>query len=476
MSENLQYAGEFVVEHASIITSENVEIDIRKLLVSLDIFEDIFTPTITGLLIIRDPAAIQSTAPLIGQEYLRLKIKTPSKTDVEVFNFFDDVFSLVRLANKTDVNGEQVYSMNMVTYEQMKNSRTRVKRVLEGTSSDMVKTLMRDDLQSKKKLHIEPTIGSKKIIPAHLKPFHLISQLANEAISEENNSPTYLFYETTKGYHFRSLESMYTQKPKFTFTKRGNLNRINGQEQVLEEMNVMQTYQIGGGMDTLKNTTKGVYGSILITHDIFNKRVDTYTYNYHDNFKKEKHINHFSQVDDNPMFSDTPLDDEQLRISDFPVKTFVSPISRTSDRIYDSTKQQKSSGNFNYSPYDPQDHIQLRMSRISQIADGFNLKIEVKGNTALNVGDIVISNLDINTVFNGKIYSKGLDRFYQGNFLVKGIKHNFNFGEKVQTSYIALVKDSIGNEKLKRIETMKEPRPLKTGALVTSFYEKGGPI
>ena len=28
MSENLQYAGEFVVEHASIITSENVEIDI----------------------------------------------------------------------------------------------------------------------------------------------------------------------------------------------------------------------------------------------------------------------------------------------------------------------------------------------------------------------------------------------------------------------------------------------------------------
>ena len=68
-----------------------------------------------------------------------------------------------------------------------------------------------------------------------------------------------------------------------------------------------------------------------------------------------------------------------------------------------------------------------------------------------------------------------MDRFYQGRFLVKNIKHTFDFAEKVHTSLIALVKDSVGKEKLKTIETMKEPRPLKDGGMVTSFYEKGGP-
>tara|TARA_B100001175_G_scaffold296547_1_gene285561 strand:- start:2576 stop:4009 length:1434 start_codon:yes stop_codon:yes gene_type:complete len=475
MTETLQYAGEFVVEHATIITSENVEIDIRKLLLSLDLYEDIYTPAISGVLMIKDPVAMQSTAPLIGQEYLQLKIKTPSKTDVEVFNFVEDVFSLVGLTNKTNVNGEQVYTMNMITYEQMKNSRTRVNRVLEGTYSDMVKTLMRDDLKSQKNLHIEPTAGSEKIIPSNLKPIDLIAQFSQESISTENNSPTYLFYETAKGYHFRSLESMYAQEPKFTYTERGNLNRVDGKEQVLEELNTMQQFQVSIGTDTLRSTRDGVYGSTLITHDIFNKRIDKYTYNYHDNFKNEKHINHFSEVDDNPMFSATPLDENKSRVSDFPVKTFVVPVTTTSDRIYDSTKQQKDTGNFNYSPKNPQEYIQKRRSRIRQIQDGFSIKIKVKGNTSLNVGDVVNSNLDINAVFDGELYGKGLDRFYQGKFLVKTIKHTFDFAEQVHTSLVSIVKDSVGKQKLKTIDTMKEPRPLKTGKLVTSFYEKGGP-
>ena len=70
---------------------------------------------------------------------------------------------------------------------------------------------------------------------------------------------------------------------------------------------------------------------------------------------------------------------------------------------------------------------------------------------------------------------KGLDRFYQGNFLVKGIKHSFNFAETVQSTFISAVKDSVGKEKLKKIETMKEPRPLEKRSKVTSFYEEGGP-
>ena len=32
-----------------------------------------------------------------------------------------------------------------------------------------------------------------------------------------NSSPSYLFYETTKGYHFRTFDSMCREEPKFYF-------------------------------------------------------------------------------------------------------------------------------------------------------------------------------------------------------------------------------------------------------------------
>ena len=83
----MQYAGEFLVEHASIITSENVEIGIEKILVQLDLYENMERSAITGTLVISDSVAIQSSGPIIGQEYLRLKIKTPSDTKTEFHNF-----------------------------------------------------------------------------------------------------------------------------------------------------------------------------------------------------------------------------------------------------------------------------------------------------------------------------------------------------------------------------------------------------
>ena len=98
MTEELQYAGEFVVEKAVIFTSEGVEIDIRKVLISIDIYENISTNAMTGTLIINDPVALLSTGPLIGQEYLSLRIKTPARTKTEIFDYSEDLFlSLIHI-------------------------------------------------------------------------------------------------------------------------------------------------------------------------------------------------------------------------------------------------------------------------------------------------------------------------------------------------------------------------------------------
>jgi hypothetical protein len=472
MTEKLQYAGEYVVERAVLFTSEGVEVDIKNLIISLDIFEDIRINSMTGNLIINDPVAMISTGPLIGQEYLSLRIKTPSRTKTELFDFTDDLFSITRIADKKDFEGHQVYTLQMVTHEGVTNMRTKIRRTLVGTESDIVENLLVNDLKCKKDLYIEPTDGIRKIIPSNLRPFDICNQLSKTACSKEENSPTYYFFETAKGYHFRSLESMYAQTPKFNFSHNSETgkNTVEGQEDVIAELNEIQAYQANIGGDSSVNLRDGVYASRLITHDIFNKRLDTYTFNYHDSFENQKHINYYDgSTKDNPMYSEINLEENKSsRVSDFPVRTYVSPVSRTTDFLHDSSKQQ-STGNFNITPYDPERFLLVGSSRKMQLKRGFQINIETKGNTSLNAGDIVTCTLDINSSPDGDIYADRQDRFFQGRFLVTAIRHTFDFTSKMHKSLLSLSKDSVGNKPLG--SNFTETRPLTTGRIIKEFYD-----
>ena len=41
-----------------------------------------------------------------------------------------------------------------------------------------------------------------------LHPFDVIRHASTQSVSETNFSPTFVFYETRNGYHFRTLESL----------------------------------------------------------------------------------------------------------------------------------------------------------------------------------------------------------------------------------------------------------------------------
>ena len=60
--------------------------------------------------------------------------------------------------------------------------------------------------------------GNKKIITPNVKPFTLITKAMKESISIVNSNTSYMFFENTKGFHFRSLASMYAQKPQLAYT------------------------------------------------------------------------------------------------------------------------------------------------------------------------------------------------------------------------------------------------------------------
>jgi len=287
-------------------------------------------------------------------------------------------------------------------------------------------------------------------------PFDIIDIAKKEAVSTQHDSPTYLFYETIHGYHFRSLESLYVAKPiaHYSSSSQGGLNVARGgQQEVLSEYSKIIEYTTDVKPDNLVNSASGVFGSRLITHDIFNKTYTTSIYNYFDSFDTEKHINELSKNDGkvHPMFSDLAVDNEGNRISDFPSKTYLLPVSIKDTSKGNDAHFQTASGNYPFSAYNPNRWLQRRSSQMSQLDNGITVTITVAGNTILEAGTIVDLELPYSSM-NKSDKKETVDKFYRGPFLVRALQHRFDNGSMKHSVIMNLVKDCVD----KKLEASKE--------------------
>ena len=75
--------GQFNLERAELITSEGTFVDLSKSIMELTIVEGIDKKSISGYIALVDNVSLATLGPIIGQEYLILKISTPTLDDSE---------------------------------------------------------------------------------------------------------------------------------------------------------------------------------------------------------------------------------------------------------------------------------------------------------------------------------------------------------------------------------------------------------
>ena len=94
----IQQAGEYTVDEMTILTSSGVVYDLRQMVQYIEIFEDVNRPVITGNIVIMDIDNMIENAPIIGQEFMSLKIRTPSFAKEDgIIDFLDNVFSIFKI-------------------------------------------------------------------------------------------------------------------------------------------------------------------------------------------------------------------------------------------------------------------------------------------------------------------------------------------------------------------------------------------
>ena len=439
-------AGEFSLEQVEIIAADSTALDITANVVELDIYEDIESPVLTGRIAFGDPVNYMNTLPIIGQEYIKIKCRTPS---LESSNeIIEHLFFAHSIDGVEEVNSSwTVVVMSLVSVEGIINQRKRVDRSLKGTYSDIVKTIVRSDLESTKDIYIEPSAAVKHIIAPDCAPFEILARARTQAVSAEYGSPTYQFYETTEGFHFRSLESLYVQGPSGFYTatsQGGSEKRKAGMPNVISDYQKIREWQISQGRDSLSSAVNGIWSSEVIEHDIFNKKWTKSTYNYHDAYEDEYHMNELSQ-DDNPsapIFSSGPVDNDENRVSDYVKKSYLLPVSLKDRNLGTDSHYTNSLGHYPFQGYNPSKWLTRRTSVEQLLDQGILLTMEVDGYTAIHAGEVVNVELPF-SAYNKSADKEVSDKWIRGAFVIRNLKHMFIKSSGKHTMILTAFKDSV---------------------------------
>ena len=446
MAENIEFAGDFNLKNIVIHNGEQtLSVDIKALVVEFNIYESMFANALTGSLVISDSTNLVGSLPILGSELLTFKLNTPGTPGIDCTDPGKAMHVYAVSDKSQDGATKSIYTLHFASREFLRNIRTRVSQSYSGRIDQMVSSIFGDEnyLDSRKTLKVQETSNQDKITIPNLHPFQAINMLQKRALStiDSTTNVGYHFYETPRGFHFRSWESMCVdangipRDVKQTFEHmQTNMTDPTAysekKDKITHEYQNVESYRfINSSHDVAANQAAGTYAHRVITHNIFNKSYKESDYHYHNSYKDTKH------VDGNKVpIVNTPVDFDDKGISDYAEsKVSVMPTTRFAHN--------EDSGSFGIDV--EQDGITeaARVSQRNQVVGGTILEMTIKGQSYLEVGDVVQFNLQ--TVENKKNSDGKFDPQYSGRYIITKIRHRVTTTDYVNV--LELSKDSVAS-------------------------------
>ena len=450
--QGVQYAGE--VEFLEVmITSpdgQSVRLDANNdvTITEINVFEDMFRHSLTGNILITDTKEFINKFPIVGQERLTMKIKTPSpeikKEDIfegEIFDFIERRFVINKVQSRDGIaTGAQFYELKFISEHALVNSTKKISKSYVNSKSnigEMVEDLLKNELGlPQDKIFVEPTLGSRSMLMQNINPHTFIQNLTKEAISKEDGSPNYVYYENKNGVFFRTLQHMYKQQSRgqFHFGDKATDEEYDGKD--VDSGKVIQSYRrildmsLINGHDLLLNAHAGMMGGNVIEQNFYHKRLDTKKYNYLDDKYYKRYDRIEGGISERVYTADSLGDASPDDIEN--TNTSVIPISKSSDM--DMSFELKKTPNKRF------DAILERQSRFLELTEGLKIKMDTHGYTGVAVGDVITVN--VNTI-GGDDNDGNIVKFYSGDYLIKELRHTFSPPVKTHVMTMVVVKDGL---------------------------------
>ena len=434
--------------------------------------------------------------PIIGNEFLEFKFRTPIDAGGdEEMNATNHRFQVYEKRSVRSTQNTQAVALFFTSIESIRNERLRVSKSFTGSYAEMVDKMVKSDkslLNSKKDLFIDPTKGVYKYTFPNCRPAEGVRHMT--FISEPVNykTPDYMFYENNRGFHFRCLESLYREsgdntrnRPFVAFIDLLSAFNPNfSTPDVESESPITKPYSFSfnDSYNTLRNTRRGMFGSVTYAHDLIDKKFIKSKLTYTNYYEQALHIDaptgagavyqgimppgpaEFDDdytVDDKSYGSTNKHQINRLHASkltkassadnrkymdDYFARVFVVPATK-SNHIFNSEGMES----------DPRMTGKQNLSEATR--DYFSMNIDVPGNFTYNVGDLVWCevpsyNASEMTTDNKVMREDVVDPFLTGRYLISKLHHQIDMIDQKHTTAMTVVRNVFAND-LPNADTFK---------------------
>lgn len=382
----------------------------------LNIYEDLFSPCLSGTVTIVEAFNLISEIPILGDELLEIEYYTPY-LGANV-NSTKKTFHVTKI-DQREHNSDKMnmYVLHFVSMEGVIDIGTKISRSFEGNASEVVQKIYNKELNVGEEIEIDDANNKIEFVSPFWSPFKCINYAASHCLYPNSKIvvPNYLFYQTTKKYKLKSLSNLFKQQPisDYYFDKNPARRRLwdgTSTKDIKREYETIKELYFIQSQDYIKNTLQGSLGHTVFGVDLLRKQFKAKTYQVDQDFNKTDHLDKYYPYSPGAVMNPTG---------------YIERAVTTNDNT--------------------DDVLTKRISLLGQL-ETFKLDIYVPGRSDMEVG------MTVNFIMNefrevDDLEKKGADRsdpYYSGKYLVTAIQHRIT-----QTRHfmmMQIVKDSVKTE------------------------------
>lgn len=413
----VSHAGQVNIISCDILQAGGDGINVLPLVEKITVFEDIFSPFISGELVLRDTYDVPNALGRASRDLLKIEIETPSLTSADKLKGFFLIYKMTNRQLASDRS--QLYTYHFVSEEMIYDIQRKVSKTFKGTGNTIVEQLIKSRLASSKTLTSDAPSNSLHYTSNFWSPTKNIRFIIEN--STDGNAD-FLFYENRDGFNFKSLSKIATSEDlmqKFVASdfvaqvEDGNPNSIRfgaASRDPNMDYRIIREMRVDSSFDFLDFIQSGGGRTKLMTHDLLKKKYEVKQFS----LANESH----GQLNENKF-----LDNDVI--------SNLEPLMMTASKNYNANGK----GDVTNTKF-----LQKRVSQMAQF-QSFKIEIDVFGRSDYTVGKKVY--LDINQtrkITKEEQRDSYLDKVYSGFYIVARVAHHVTRKEHMTT--LELIKDS----------------------------------
>lgn len=404
---------DYELKSLELVNSGGQTIDLRKIFVELQIFQDLYSSVMSGNITITDGNDTFSSFYFVGNEYLKISIDKPG-----LGRPLERMFRIYKSSDRRVSNDSgQMYILHFCSDELISSSQILVSKAYKSTKiKDVVYDILSKELSvdNSRIFKLEETSGNFDLLIPNYRPFEAIQWATNRGYDQKKFC--YFFFENKNGFNLASLQTLIKQKPYKTL--RYELKNVD--RDPANNKDSIDNFEILNDFDMINSITNGSFASRMLGVDIINQDFTVYDYDLKQAETQKNLLNKFVPVNSFKNSKNETLFDAKNSF----FRTYID---------FKGTATEKSSDIKNW---------MLPRGMHMIMLNHFRIRIIIPGDIELKVGDVV--EYEFPMFETAEQSGKKLDKHRSGKYLVASVNHKFR--EDVFESIVELVSDSFSDQ------------------------------